>query len=224
MGNKKEREISVIKHRSGAKVPLMFDPNSDSLEFSARIGEHVIKGTDSAKVIRDTHAYLDSTLSLKWVPVIEISTDKASYHQNYSTENSLRHSFPFAAARMYLAQKADKSVIKLDFDTFTDCADDAERLTSSTSYRRDFDLSALPHVGKQHQSASVVLPYNDETWAGLNALYDGFTRLEQSVTELFHTTDGHSKIAAIGTGLLRLLPPTTGIDESSDAVTGAGDK
>lgn len=198
---KKDREIRMIKH-NGACVPLMFNPNADSLEFHAKVGSEVFKGTDSKTVVAQVYDYLDKTLSMMWIPVIQIQRIGSSYERAFCREEKMRHAFGYEAERFYVTTKPDGQGARLHWEQF-DTKTEAERLMHSTWFR----FTTIPEVQRETEKHDwkALINYDEDVWKGLTQLWEAFQKLEGKVVDLFTSDEGHAKLRLQGERIQKLL-------------------
>lgn len=172
----------------------MFDPNPDKLEFYVKIGAQEFRGTDSNEVQRKARDYLDKTLKMEWIPVIEIMRVGSSYERSFCHGERMRHSFGYQADRFYIARKENGEGVRLQWENFGDKTE-AERLMQSTWYRWETVPNIQPETNSREWK--TLVHYDEDMWTGLTELWEAFTKLEARVVDMFTSDKGHQKIRLV---------------------------
>jgi hypothetical protein len=207
-----KRQVGTIEHRSGTIIELMFDPNPDRLTFSAKVGSMVFTDSSADAVKRAVHKFLDDNAKLNWVPVIEVRETAP-----FASRNEMAF-VGFDLERYYLANTTDpRNIRKLGWqnyegESFGEPVTEMTRIRHATEFHGwHADVAtALPRTD-DHRGASRIhyLPYDEATWAGLEAVQNAIGRLKEQLRDLLRSDDGRKKLAQVGASLLRLLPETS---------------
>lgn len=212
---KKDRKVETLHHRSGAKVDIMFDPNPGGeygLTFSARVGDKWFRDPSAAAIRQTVYRYLDEQVQMTWIPVIIVS-EIAPFHPGTASFVGIE------VTRAYMANGADGAVRRLNWDdyhaqegTFIGPSEgenvDAWRLLrAQTAYMGIKSVpDGLPFVTKSSDKETRILPYTEELYTGLVEIDRGIERLREKLRDLLGDKEGWSRIAEIGSQMMKMLP------------------
>lgn len=212
MRKAKPRQVKEIVHRgAGIKVPLMFDPNEDSLEFSAVLGESAagmqptrFSGKSAEEVCRAVYTYIDTNTALDWIPVIEI----CELHPFCSSSG---HFIGFDVKRYYLANTASRDIRRLEWHWAEDVEEKQKWLIHSGEFHcwHKPIKGGLPHtIGRDSEQVHWI-EYDEASWLALIKVQESITLLKDKMRELVRSDSGRERLMEFGAKLARMLPEST---------------
>ena len=214
MSRKKERQVKIIKH-NGVEVPLMFNPNPDHLDFSALLGGRQFSGKDAEKVEREVRKHIDERLQITWIPVIEIRKVGAHYERSFVMDHRMRCRIGFTSDRFYLATikpgtgYRDCEIVRLEWENY-EGKTDAERMHASQGMfgvtpKELAELPMTPAANQVQGEWRTIVAFNPNLWMAMSELASSFINLEDKLSALFTTVEGHAKLINAGAKAQRLL-------------------
>lgn len=220
------RRIEFYTHRKyGGNVPIYL---SSTGEFSAVIGDVILKGNQKNELIKLVDETLKNQTNLEWIPIIEIEFGYRwgnSRKNQDERRNSVDSEVKLQFVRFWIAQKIDSRWIEAhwDIEHFEYGKDKkveiGDRLERSRQFRisgpydkntgRQTDLTEfkLPYTEKEDRSEDEMpkyyVGYTDELWRALNQIADRMQELQVKIVDVLRTPESRARLVA---DVSKLLP------------------
>lgn len=209
------------------RIPISLD--KDGGTFCATYGQETFRNTELQRLKDALFAYIQSTTSLEWLPIIQVAVSGSSrtitdvindeMHDDETYQRKFEHimgELSIDAERYWIAKRPNGSWMKCetwdsrDWDAEGLEADSAflasgDRRMNATDFyeannNKDF---ALPFsVGSHREGTRYFLPYDENLWNALNVIGDKMALMLAQLIHLIGTVKGRQKLGAFAQKLL----------------------
>lgn len=194
---KKDRVVKQIKHRSGATVDLLFNPNENALNFYAVVADERIVDNDAEVVIAKVIKLMDSSMAMKWIPIIEVNEVRPFVSSSGSFVG-------LDIERFYAAKKLDGNGYRVRWGDYDERDTNAVKMNHARQIYR-FNPEELPRFSNSHHGWETWMKYDEATWQALCAIVDNIELLKSKLEDLVTHESGLAKIAQLGQAMTKML-------------------
>jgi hypothetical protein len=218
-------------------IPIDFDKNRGV--FSAEYSGKQFSSPTVAELKKNLFEFVQKTLSLPWVPIIEVKihgkaytlasvlADKLHNDESYQRRHErVDAALIMDAKRYWIAQRADGKWMQCSIwesrDFEADGVEDKHEFLGTSNRRinaRDFYPGnnekgfSLPFSKKAPFEGNLhYLPYSESVWIAINAIGDKMRSMHEQLSSLVSTDEGRLKLEMFAQKMLPGKVSNEGID------------